>query len=78
MKCFPITGRTHQLRVHLLGLGHPILGDYQYFRDFKYPKFMTRLMLHSYQIEFNHPFNDKKIRVKTPIPKEFKGFIDKI
>lgn len=78
MKCFPITGRTHQLRVHLLGLGHPILGDYQYFRDFKYEKFMPRLMLHSYQVEFTHPFLDKKIRVKSELPKEFKNFVTKI
>jgi RluA family pseudouridine synthase len=78
VKCFPITGRTHQLRVHLLGLGHPILGDYQYFRDFKYTKFMNRLMLHSYQIEFTHPFLEKKIRVISQLPKEFKNFISKV
>ena len=78
MKCFPITGRTHQLRVHLLGMGHPILGDYQYFRDFKFPKFFSRLMLHSYQIEFNHPFLEKKVRVIANLPREFKSFIAKI
>ena len=78
VKCFPITGRTHQLRVHLLGLGHPILGDYQYFRDFKYPRFINRLMLHSYQIEFTHPFLEKRIRIISFLPKEFKNFIDKV
>lgn len=78
IKCFPITGRTHQLRVHLLGLGHPILGDYQYFRDFKYSKFIPRLMLHSYQIEFDHPFLEKKVKITSPLPGEFKNFVSKI
>ena len=77
VKCFPITGRTHQLRVHLLGLGHPILGDYQYFRDFKYSKFVHRLMLHSHILEFAHPFLEKKITIVSPLPIEFKGFVSK-
>jgi RluA family pseudouridine synthase len=74
LRCFPITGRTHQLRVHLLNLGHPILGDYQYCRDFKYPKYISRLMLHSYQIEFKHPFLEKKISVSSHLPKDFQKF----
>lgn len=78
LKCFPITGRTHQLRVHLLSSGHPILGDFQYFREFKYLKFVPRLMLHSYQIEFTHPFTNRKINVISYLPKEFKSFIEKI
>lgn len=78
LRCSPITGRTHQLRVHLSSLGHPILGDYQYCLDFKYPKFVSRLMLHSYEMEFIHPFLEKKIKVKAPLPKEFKYFIEKV
>ena len=76
VKCFPITGRTHQIRVHMKQLGHPILGDYQYSRSFKYPKFVSRLMLHSLQIEFKHPiFLEKKIKVKAPLSLEFKKFM---
>ena len=78
VKCFPITGRTHQLRVQLLGLGHPILGDYQYFRDFQYSRFINRLMLHSLVLEFAHPFLEKKVSITSPLPKEFRGFINKM
>jgi RluA family pseudouridine synthase len=77
LKCYPVTGRTHQLRVHLLKLDHPILGDYQYFRDFKYPKYVSRLMLHSYEIQFKHPFLEKKISVTSHLPKEFRVFMSK-
>ena len=65
--CFrPETGRTHQLRVHMLALGHPILGDPFYAtgpaRDF------PRLMLHSEELRFNHPQGgtSTKVRAKAP------------
>ena len=75
LKCFPITGRTHQIRVHLKALGHPILGDYQYSGDFIYPAFVPRLMLHSFRIEFTHPVIGVRLDVKAPVPKEFSGFL---
>lgn len=52
----PITGRTHQLRVHMLWLGHPICGDTLYGND-DYP----RLMLHAQTLEFAHPLTGDKI-----------------
>ena len=66
VRLFPKTGRSHQLRVHMLALGHPILGDPFYAtgpaRD--YP----RLMLHSEELRFNHPQGgaSTKVRVKAP------------
>ena len=66
MRLFPKTGRSHQLRVHMLALGHPILGDPFYAtgpaRDF------PRLMLHSEELRFNHPQGgaSTKVRVKAP------------
>lgn len=71
----PITGRTHQLRVHALELKHPILGDYQYCQKFKFPHFAERLFLHSWKIEFIHPFNQKRIKVKSPLPAIFKKYL---
>jgi len=63
----PFTGRTHQLRVHLSFIGHPILGDKKYGEAFK----SNRLALHAYRIGFTHPKNNKFIEIKTDIPKEF-------
>ncbi len=72
---FPITGRTHQIRVHALELGHPILGDYQYFQEYEYSDFVPRLLLHSYQLEFLHPIKRKNIKIEAPIPQIFKKFL---
>ncbi|UWR33911.1 RluA family pseudouridine synthase [Sulfitobacter sp. W027] len=66
VRLFPKTGRSHQLRVHMLALGHPILGDPFYAtgpaRDF------PRLMLHSEELRFNHPQGgtSTKVRAKAP------------
>ncbi|QVL57168.1 MAG: RluA family pseudouridine synthase [Simkaniaceae bacterium] len=68
----PETGRTHQLRVHLSELGHPILGDLQYGRDAVFPKEIYRLCLHAYRLTFTHPRTGKKIQATAPLPKLFK------
>lgn len=75
IKCFPITGRTHQIRVHMKMIGHPILGDYRYEKNFKYKKYVKRCMLHSYKISFIHPYTKKKIEVKAEVPEDFKEII---
>ena len=62
----PITGRTHQLRVHLQALGHPILGDTLYggVEDAQTP----RLLLHAHTLDFIHPVTGKKMSLVAPIP----------
>ena len=50
----PVTGRSHQLRVHMLAIGHPILGDALYFRDDSH-KAAPRLMLHATCLSLEHP-----------------------
>lgn len=67
LELMPTTGRTHQLRVHLSFIGHPILGDRKYGRDTKF----SRLALHAFRIGFIHPRTNKFIEVKTVIPQEF-------
>ncbi|MGB7432971.1 MAG: RNA pseudouridine synthase, partial [Ahrensia sp.] len=66
VKLMPRTGRSHQLRVHMLALGHPILGDPFYAegpaRD--YP----RLMLHSETLQFRHPDGGQGMRVTAKCP----------
>ncbi|MBN2479204.1 MAG: RluA family pseudouridine synthase [Parachlamydiales bacterium] len=74
----PSTGRTHQIRVHLKKMGHPILGDYLYNNKFKYNHFVSRLMLHSFMMEFVSPFTNEDILIKTDIPEEFFKFFQNI
>ena len=65
--CYPETGRTHQIRVHLLSLGHPILGDVIY-----NPKSSAnRLMLHALKLTFEHPRTKKIMEFEAPLPKVF-------
>jgi 23S rRNA pseudouridine1911/1915/1917 synthase len=67
----PFTGRTHQLRVHLAHLGHPILGDSKYGRHNPF----SRLALHAFYLGFRHPRSGKFMEFSTPLPKEFREFL---
>lgn len=66
VRLHPKTGRSHQLRVHMLALGHPILGDPFYAtgaaRDF------PRLMLHSEELRFKHPEGGRSMKVRAQAP----------
>lgn len=64
---FPKTGRTHQLRVHMKYLGHPILGDDKYGDKNNFP----RLALHAQSIGFKHPRTKDYVKFSSAIPKEF-------
>ncbi len=66
--CRPITGRTHQLRVHLKEMGHPILGDYQYARQFVSKLPAPRHLLHAWRLSFPHPISGQKLEIKAPLP----------
>jgi tRNA pseudouridine32 synthase / 23S rRNA pseudouridine746 synthase len=63
----PITGRTHQLRVHLQSLGHPILGDHLYASPEVMAK-STRLMLHASQLTFTHPVTGELLDLHCNTP----------
>ena len=63
----PITGRSHQLRIHLRELGHPILGDDLYATQ-TYCDRADRLMLHSTQLIITHPVSKEKLVFDSPCP----------
>ena len=73
VKCILETGRTHQIRVHLSHINHPILGDTLYGK--KYTT-ISRQLLHAYKLDFIHPITRKKVSYTAPIPDDFKQFID--
>jgi 23S rRNA pseudouridine1911/1915/1917 synthase len=66
----PKTGRTHQIRVHMKFLNHPVVGDSLYNPDTPCPKGISRLALHAKSIEFKN-LKGKTIKVESPLPKEF-------
>ncbi len=63
----PVTGRSHQLRVHLQQLGHPILGDPLYAHP-QALKMAERLLLHASQLEFKHPASGEMVKFRSPVP----------
>jgi tRNA pseudouridine32 synthase/23S rRNA pseudouridine746 synthase len=63
----PLTGRTHQLRVHLLAIGHPIVGDALYGSNDLAPE-DTRLLLHAETLAFAHPESRQPLRFFCPAP----------
>lgn len=66
--CFPETGRTHQIRIHLASKGMPIVGDIKYGTK---KAASNRILLHAKSLEFIHPILKKKLLIEAPIPKEF-------
>jgi len=63
----PISGRTHQLRIHSQAIGHPILGCDLYATDEAFIM-ADRLMLHATEIEFDHPVSGERIKAVSPCP----------
>jgi len=71
----PQTGRTHQIRVHFSHMGHPLLGDSLYGVQSKYIK---RQALHATSIAFDHPRNQKRIKVEAPWPEDMKNLLEQL
>lgn len=72
-----ITGRTHQIRVHLKHLGAPVLGDLVYGSDSMNKKFNTsRQLLHAMSVQFEHPIYGTPFEITAPLPEDINRFIN--
>ncbi len=76
----PETGRTHQIRVHLSHIKHPVVGDSQYGSDRKRDRDMgiERQMLHSKEIEFIHPWTGKVLKYSDELPDDLKEILESL
>jgi 23S rRNA pseudouridine1911/1915/1917 synthase len=88
LKMTPKTGRTHQIRVHLSSIKHPIVGDDMYGGKLVYPWQLTdseptvqepiinRVALHAWTLEFNHPTTKRVVKFEAPLPEDMQNLLD--
>lgn len=74
VKCSLETGRTHQIRVHMQFIKHPIAGDTKY--SYKKPYVEGGQLLHAYELEFFHPVKKEIIKLQAPLPFEFEEILE--
>jgi 23S rRNA pseudouridine1911/1915/1917 synthase len=84
LEVHPLTGRTHQIRVHLASIGHPVVGDTLYGAPSKLringsqEKTLERNFLHAAAIRFRHPSSDETLKFEAPLPNELTQFLGRI
>ena len=69
------TGRTHQIRAHLLAIGHPVCGDPEYGRAGLYG--LARQFLHAARLEFDHPVTGEAVEVGSPLPDDLVAALER-
>lgn len=70
----PLTGRTHQIRVHLSHIGHPVVGDKLYGGKM----LLGRQFLHAAKLELTHPTSGKRMRFESALPSDLENFLKKL
>lgn len=82
IRAFPVTGRTHQIRVHCQIKGHPIACDskygYENFDEDMRKLGLKRLFLHAASIEFTHPSTDERIKIEAPLEHSLQNLLTKL
>jgi 23S rRNA pseudouridine1911/1915/1917 synthase len=75
--CRLFTGRTHQIRVHMRSIGHPIVGDHRY-GGFRQSLETPRLFLHAATLGFEHPVTGEWLRFESPLPDDLQAVLDRL
>ncbi|MGB2862642.1 MAG: RluA family pseudouridine synthase [Sedimentisphaerales bacterium] len=90
LKLTPKTGRTHQIRVHLSYIKHPIAADDMYGGKLIYPwqladtepavqePILSRVALHAFSLEFKHPATEKTVEFEAPLPQDMQNLLDEL
>ncbi|MBC8022012.1 MAG: RluA family pseudouridine synthase [Burkholderiales bacterium] len=77
VECRLETGRQHQIRIHLYELGHPVVGEFVYIRDYRGPRIEApRTMLHARTLGFAHPRSGKAVSFESAPPEDFRSAVD--
>lgn len=77
LECRLETGRTHQIRVHLAAIGHPLVGDERY-RGARAPLRIGRPFLHAAELTFDHPATGARVRFASPLPPELASVLGRL
>ncbi|MBI2345334.1 MAG: RluA family pseudouridine synthase [Deltaproteobacteria bacterium] len=74
------TGRTHQIRVHLASIGHPLLGDTVYGRGFVSPVKLPRdrVALHAASLSLRHPMSGERLEIRSPLSRDLEQLVDRL
>jgi len=81
LKCKPLTGRTHQIRVHLKYIGHPVVSDEKYVGRKMYrldKRWCPRLFLHAERLGFYHPGSGEWMELEAKLPEDLMAALDKL
>lgn len=76
VECKLETGRTHQIRVHMQYIKHPVMGDPKY--SYRKTRDCNGQMLHAHQLTFVHPSTNEKVVVNAPLPQQFQEILDEL
>jgi 23S rRNA pseudouridine1911/1915/1917 synthase len=76
------TGRTHQVRVHLAAIGHPVVGDPRYGASRRAGRVdgvpLTRQWLHARELSFDHPVSGERMRFSSPLPEDLAAVLRRL
>jgi len=74
------TGRTHQVRVHMAAIGHPVVGDSAYLKGTGPARVLApgRFFLHAFELAFDHPADGRRVRFRAPLPEDLVGVIGEV
>ena len=78
LRCRLETGRTHQIRVHLAAIGHPVIGDDAYDGGRRRPVRVPRLFLHATRLGFDHPTTSQHLTFDSPLPPDLQEVVDEL